>query len=184
MLGAFCCDPAYCPLSCEPCAGAASAMSLLGSLGAAPCAFASSAGFPTFRLLWTFVTPGTVFAIDSASCFEESLDTVPDSVTSLWIVAAVIRSFFRACEPSRACTTSISICPSLRGPFDGAASCARAITPAKASTPAEENKLNINDRFIVQSPACHCADVIYFDGRVTLPSSLLTPVHGKSSALW
>jgi hypothetical protein len=72
----------------------------------------------------------------------------------------------------------------VRGPFDGAASCASAIAPAKATTPIEENKLNINDFFIVQSPACLCADVLYFDGHMALPSSLLTRVYGKSSALW
>jgi hypothetical protein len=70
----------------ELCGGVtwASAMSsFAGSFPAAPCAFASSAGFPTLRLLFTFVTPGTPFTIDSANCFEESLETVPESVTSL-----------------------------------------------------------------------------------------------------
>jgi hypothetical protein len=67
--------------------------------------------------LFTLVTPGTLLTIDSASCFDASLETVPESVTWLWIVAAVIRSFFRACESSSAFTTSISIWPSLRCPF-------------------------------------------------------------------
>jgi hypothetical protein len=162
---------------------------LLGSFAGAPCALASSAGFPIFRLLWTFVTPGTVFAIDSASCFEESLETVPDSVTSLSIVAAVIRSFFRASEASSACTTSISICPSLRGPLAGAASCANAIAPAKAITPTEEKNLNIDNLLISQISrtslgAAFGADVFYLDGKRAIPSPLLTPVLGKSSELW
>ena len=71
---------------------------------------------------------------DSASCREESLETVPESVTSLWIVAAVIRSFFKASEASSACTTSISICPSLRGPLAGADPVPSAIAPPKAIT--------------------------------------------------
>ena len=88
--------------------------------GAAGCTAGAACGLPTVRLLWTLVTPATWPAIDSASSLEASLDTVPESVTSPWMVAAVIRSLFSALEASRACTTSISICPSVRWSIGGA----------------------------------------------------------------
>jgi hypothetical protein len=83
--------------------------------------FWACSGLPTVRLLCTLVTPGTWAAIDSASLREASSETVPESVTSLWMVAAVMRSFFRGWEASSAFTTSISICASVRWPAVAAA---------------------------------------------------------------
>ena len=44
----------------------------------------------------TLVTPATWPAREAASFLEASEETVPESVTSLWMVAAVMRSFLRA----------------------------------------------------------------------------------------
>src|ERR1019366_773346 len=101
------------------------------------------------------------------------------------MVAAVMRSFLRACDASRACTTSISICPSLRW-LAGAASCARPIAPLKATTAAQakawgKSLLN-NGLFILVSPAYIDAGVACLDGESTDPSHLETPALRKSSA--
>jgi hypothetical protein len=48
------------------------------------------------------VTPGTWLTVHSANSLEASLDTVPESVTSLWMVVTVIRSFFNAFKESNA----------------------------------------------------------------------------------
>jgi hypothetical protein len=87
--------------------------------------------------LFTLPTPCTWLTIDAARSFDAALETVPESVTSPWTVAAVMRSFLRAVDASRACTTSISICPSLRCPAAGAASFwATAIAQPRANTAA------------------------------------------------
>jgi hypothetical protein len=58
------------------------------------------------------------------------------------------------------------------------------MAPAKAITPNPDKTFKINGLFIVLSPACIGADVTYFDGVLNMPSSLLTLLCGKSSALW
>src|SRR5271157_5409380 len=74
------------------------------------------------------------------------------------MVAAVIRSLFSALDASRACTTSISICPSLRCPAAGAASWASAMAPHSTTSAAQarawgKTRLR-NGRFIFMFLLC------------------------------
>src|SRR6185437_15752227 len=59
--------------------------------------------------------------MDAARSLSAWLATVPESVNSLWMVAAVMRSFLSGAESSSAFTTSISIWLSVRWPDAGAA---------------------------------------------------------------